>query len=357
MVPALNVTQAAETTVYDYDALGRVAKVCFVETARLITYNYDAAGNRTSVATTGTSCGTPPPPPNQPPVAVNDTKTASLIVHNKVQVNVLSNDSDPDGDPLTITGASCVSSGCSVSISSNKLNITGTTVGDKVVSYTISDGRGGTDSATVTVKTFNPQPNKPPVAVNDTVTASLIVSNSIQVNALSNDSDPDGDPLTITGASCVSSGCSVSISSNKLNITGTTVGDKVVSYTISDGRGGTDSATVTVKTFNPQPNRPPVAIIDFVPGIHYRFDTVWFDPRVNDSDPDGDPLTITSATCITTSGCFVMLDAGILQIVGVGVGDKAINYTISDGRGGTATASVHITFMLQPGCGQFEICK
>lgn len=260
-VPALNVTQAAETTVYDYDALGRVAKVCFVETARLITYNYDAAGNRTSVATTGTSCGTPPPPPNQPPVAVNDTKTASLIVSNSIQVNVLSNDSDPDGDPLTITGASCVSSGCSVSISSNKLNITGTTVGDKVVSYTISDGRGGTDSATVTVKTFNPQPNRPPVAVNDTITAPFTVYDWVYVNVLDNDSDPDGDPLTVTSATCVYNGCMVFVDSNTLSIMGTTVGDKLITYTISDGRGGTASANVTIKTFNagagcPDPNVP-----------------------------------------------------------------------------------------------------
>lgn len=166
MVPFMSAIQAAETTAYSYDARGRVATVCFVESGRLVTYGYDAAGNRTSVATTGTSCGAVPPPPNRPPVAVNDTFTGYFTVYDWVYVHVLNNDSDPDGDPLTVTGATCVYNGCIVSVDSNTLSIMGTTIGDKLVTYTISDGRGGTASANVTIKTFYagagcPDPNSP----------------------------------------------------------------------------------------------------------------------------------------------------------------------------------------------------
>lgn len=149
--------QAAQTTTYSYDVLGRVATVCFVESGRLITYSYDSAGNRTAIATTGTSCGGgTTPPPNQPPVAVDDTINLDLTVFDTVQVNVLANDSDPDGDSLTVTDATCVTTqGCIVLRDGNILNVIGTTEGSKTLTYTISDGRRGTDSATVIVKYFN----------------------------------------------------------------------------------------------------------------------------------------------------------------------------------------------------------
>lgn len=156
--PVLTPVHAAQTTAYSYDALGRVATVCFVESSRLITYSYDDAGNRTAIATTGTSCaGGTVPPPNQPPVANSDVKWGSYHVNDWVRVNVLANDSDPDGDPLTITAASCISSGCTVTIHGDSLEVTGTSTGEKDITYTISDGRGGTDTSTLIVGTYQYQ--------------------------------------------------------------------------------------------------------------------------------------------------------------------------------------------------------
>ena len=120
------------------------------------------------------------------------------------------------------------------------------TPGSKTFTYTISDGRGGTSSATVTV-TVNPFPNFAPEANDDTATVSA--NGSVVIPVLTNDLDVNGDALTVTSVSAVSGGGSASVSGGGTTVTYTapsTPGSKTFTYTISDGRGGTASATVTV---------------------------------------------------------------------------------------------------------------
>src|SRR5204863_4274061 len=142
-------------------------------------------------------------PVNDPPVAVNDTATTPEDT--SVSIPVLVNDSDVDGDPLTITAATGTNG--TVSIVGTNLLFTPATNFNGVVtlSYTISDGHGGTASATVSV-TVTPV-NDPPVAVNDVATTPEDTAVSIPV--LANDSDVDGDTLTITGASTTNGTVSV----------------------------------------------------------------------------------------------------------------------------------------------------
>ena len=97
----------------------------------------------------------------------------------------------------------------------------------------------------------DPAPNNPPVAVNDTVAGTYGLFVSVSVSVLANDSDPDGDPLTVTNAVC-GPNCLVSISGGTtLTITGLDGGTQTAVYTVSDGRGGTDTASVFVTYFNP----------------------------------------------------------------------------------------------------------
>ncbi|MGH1368912.1 MAG: Ig-like domain-containing protein, partial [Maritimibacter sp.] len=65
------------------------------------------------------------------------------------------------------------------------------------ITYTISDGNGGTDSATVTV-TVTEDPDQAPVAEDDTATTPE--DTPVVIDVLANDSDPDGDPLEVTEA-------------------------------------------------------------------------------------------------------------------------------------------------------------
>ncbi|GIX17124.1 MAG: hypothetical protein KatS3mg119_1310 [Rhodothalassiaceae bacterium] len=102
----------AGTTYYHYDGLGRLVSVCDAASGKRIRYSYDANGNRTSWTVTTASCSA-----NAAPVAVNDTVNGYFLVGtipqggNPAFVTPLDNDTDPDGDEIRITGASCMQLG------------------------------------------------------------------------------------------------------------------------------------------------------------------------------------------------------------------------------------------------------
>ncbi|WP_046864563.1 DUF4082 domain-containing protein [Microvirga massiliensis] len=115
--------------------------------------------------------------------------------------------------------------------------------------------------------------NSPPTAVNDSATTTKNTAVTIQGSDLTrNDSDPDNDPLTITGVSNPSNGM---VSLNQQAVTFTPamnyVGSAGFQYSISDGRGGTSTATVSVNVTDPgttttaglfSPNATPTIITD-----------------------------------------------------------------------------------------------
>ena len=176
------------------------------------------------------------------PVANDDT--ATVEEDHSVTINVLGNDTDANGDTLTVTAAA--SPNGSVTINPNG-TLTFTPAanynGPATITYTVSDGHGGTDTATVNV-TVTPV-NDAPDAVNDT--ASTNFQTAVTVPVLANDTDVDGDALTVTGAT--SPNGTVTVNPNgTITFTPATgfSGPATITYTISDGHGGTDTATVTV---------------------------------------------------------------------------------------------------------------
>ena len=179
---------------------------------------------------------------NLAPDAQNDVATTAEDT--SVTINVLGNDTDIEGDTLTVTGAT--SPNGTVTVNPNG-TITFTPAenfnGDATIEYTISDGNGGTDTATVAV-TVTPV-NDAPDAKNDSSQTDF--NTAVVVNVLANDTDVDGDTLTVTGAT--SPNGTVTVNPNgTITFTPTTgfSGDTTVDYTISDGNGGTDTATVTI---------------------------------------------------------------------------------------------------------------
>ncbi len=186
---------------------------------------------------------------NRGPAAVADSVSATCGL--PITINVISNDSDPDGDALTITSVTVPGKGTAV-ISGNRIvytpNAGATCTGGDTFSYTISDGKGGTASAAVNVTlTPAPVPNNAPVARNDEYILRCTTSPTV-LNLLANDSDPDGDTLSITSVTQPSVG-SVTIGANGRNVSfsaSTCFTRTTFTYTISDGKGGTSTATVTL---------------------------------------------------------------------------------------------------------------
>src|SRR2546425_5108765 len=120
-----------------------------------------------------------------------------------------------------------------------------TFVGPDAFNSTMSDGRGGTSAARVTVNVTQPQ-NRPPTANPDSATTQQ--NTPVTINVVANDTDPDGDTLTVTG---VTQGAHGSVTNNhngtvtyspNAGFTGT----DTFTYTISDGHGGTATGQVTV---------------------------------------------------------------------------------------------------------------
>ncbi len=90
-------------------------------------------------------------PVNHPPVTVNDT--AATLQGQPVRVAVLANDSDPDGDPLTVTAVTAGQHGTATANADGTVTYTPAAgfVGTDAFTYTIGDGRGGTATGTATV--------------------------------------------------------------------------------------------------------------------------------------------------------------------------------------------------------------
>ncbi len=307
-------------------------------------------------------------PVNDAPVAVNDSFT--VAEDTPVTIDVRANDSDVDGDTLTVTqvnGAAITTTtpvtvtGGVVSLGADgKLTFTPTANynGSPTFTYTVSDGHGGTATATVN-GTVTPV-NDAPVAVNDSFTVAEDTPVTIDVRA--NDSDVDGDTLTVTqinGAAITTTtpvtvtGGVVSLGADgKLTFTPTANynGSPTFTYTVSDGHGGTATATVN-GTVTPV-NDAPVAVND---SFTVAEDTpVTIDVRANDSDVDGDTLAVTqiNGTAITTTTP-VTVTGGVVSLGADGKltftptanynGSPTFTYTVSDGHGGTATATVNGT--------------
>ncbi len=87
-------------------------------------------------------------PFNNPPVAVDDNDTLPCSRVGQV-LNPLPNDSDPDGDSLTIISASATAGNVSLDSTGLFLDYDVPSSGTATVTYTISDGHGGTDTAVI----------------------------------------------------------------------------------------------------------------------------------------------------------------------------------------------------------------
>ncbi|MDB5586621.1 MAG: hypothetical protein JWP26_1591 [Devosia sp.] len=192
---------------------------------------------------------------NQSPVAANDSgyTTPNNTALTLAAATLLANDTDPDGNSLSITGVGTPVNGTvAFNAQTNSVLFTPTAGYSGAASfvYTISDGVGGTASASVAL-TVAPAANRPPVATNDTgYTTQQGAALQIAASALlANDNDPDGDALTITG---VSGGTNGTVAFNaQTNIVTFTpnagyTGAASFNYAVADGRGGTASAGVSL---------------------------------------------------------------------------------------------------------------
>ena len=266
------------------------------------------------------------------PVAQADSATTTEDT--QVVVNVLANDSDVDGDTLSITAVN--SSNGAVSFAGSNITFTPAQDfnGPALVTYTISDGNGNSDSANLTVDVQ--ADNDAPVATNDS--ANTNEDNDVIIDVLANDSDVDGDALSVTAVSASAGAASVNSNGDVLYTPPADFnGPVTLNYTVSDGNGGTDSASVSV-TVNAV-NDAPIANPDS--GTVNEDSSVIIDVLTNDTDVDGDALSITNAASPNGSVTFSGNNITFTPTADFN-GATTVTYTVSDGAGGTASGTVTI---------------
>jgi len=347
--------------------LGSWANVTITSSAgpnKTVLAKIGSAANRTSPVTTLTGYEAL----NNPPDAVDDIE--STDEDNSVSFDPRTNDSDPDGDPITITAVSTAGTGGTVTITGGGTGLTydpngafdylaAGESGTDTFTYTISDAFGATDTATVTVTVTGV--NDPPNAVDD-IKSVAEDSTGATIDVLANDTDPDtSDTLTVTAVD--TTGTAGSVTNNGTDVTydpngqfeglaaGATATD-TFSYTASDGNGGVDNATVTI-TINGD-NDTPNAVDDSGAGFAGTADAAFTTGNVltNDTDPDGDTLAVDSIDTTGTQGTVTDNGDGTFEydpsgafddLVGGVTDTDTFTYTVTDGNGGTDTAVVTIT--------------
>ena len=185
---------------------------------------------------------------NALPLAVADAFT--VLVNQGIEIDVLANDSDADGDTLTVKQV-ISQFGTAEVLDNQQISYLPAEdfIGTDVLVYSISDGNGGTGSNKLTMTVVA---NRAPIAVDDM--ANTDDKTSLILDVLSNDSDPDNQVLSLIAVSAQQGG--VMIENNKVRYIPKAgfEGVDTVIYSISDGQGGeaTANVIVTIEAYKPQ---------------------------------------------------------------------------------------------------------
>ncbi|WP_242011693.1 tandem-95 repeat protein [Vibrio parahaemolyticus] len=282
-------------------------------------------------------------PINDAPNAENDAITTEEDT--AVTIDVLVNDSDVEGDALSIQSASVPKEQGTVEVVDGKLVFTPAENfnGEATISYIVTDG-DLTDEAKVSV-TVTPV-NDSPVAVDDTT--SIQEDTAVTIDVLTNDTDVDGDKLSIESASVPKEQGTVEVVNGKLVFTPAENfnGDAEITYTVTDGQL-TDEAKVTV-TVNPVDDAPTIKVdaVESITEDAVNTDTVVAALTVRDTDTPEDQLAVSLEN--NSNGYFVLVgnevkltQAGVDAVNNdeLNLKDLAISASVSDGVNPTASDS------------------
>ncbi|TOH56518.1 RTX toxin, partial [Vibrio parahaemolyticus] len=314
--------------------------------------NYHGTDSFTYIVTSGgvsesTTVNVDVTPVNDAPVAKDDT--AITDEDTPVTIDVLPNDNDIDGDKLSIQSASVPEAQGKVEIVDGKLVFTPAENfnGDAEITYTVTDGEL-TDAAKVTV-TVNPVNDAPTIKVDavESITEDAVSTDMVVATLTVRDTDTPEDQLTVSlennsNGYFVFVGNEVkltqagvdAVNNDELNLK-----DLTISASVSDGVNPTanDSDSLIVNRVNDAP----VAKDDIA--TTQEDTAVTIDVLPNDSDVDGDKLSIESASVPKEQGTVEVVNGKLVFTPAENFhGDAEITYTITDGAL-TDQATVNVT--------------
>jgi len=282
-----------------------------------------------------------PPPRRQPPVAYPDT--ASVRVGDAIDIPVLANDKHPNGDALALAPelTDDVPDGAGLLFASG--NVLRYLAPDKPGNYTAvyrtvaPDGQWSDAEVRINVREVDVASNAAPVP--KTVYARVLSGETVRVSIPLSGIDPDGDSVKLIGqASNPDKGSVVDSGSDYLDYEAGaySTGTDTFTYTVIDSLGASATGTVRVGISSKlDGSRNPIAVEDEVVVRPGR--TVAVQVLLNDSDPDGGALSITSVEP-TTEDADAVIDGDVVRVtVPRAEGRYGFIYEISNKWGGTSS--------------------
>jgi RNA polymerase sigma factor (sigma-70 family) len=272
-------------------------------------------------------------------------------------VDLLENDTDPDGDRLTLDITKPPTHG-TLTRATGLARLFAAAADEGVVTYTPDAGWSGPDTvtyvvddghhqeqATLTVTTGNaPPPNNAPRAVDDNAVTGA--GQPVTVDVLANDTDPDGDPLTLVSTSGAAHGTAEMVAGKVVYTPDPGwAGVDTVTYRVSDGDRTAPATLKVTTTAAPPANHAPVTQPDFADTGAGQAVTV--DVLANDTDPDGDPLTLDSADGAAHGTAEVVAGKVVYTPDAGWAGVDTVTYVVSDGTD-TATGTLQVSTTAAP---------
>lgn len=305
---------------------------------------------------------------NRAPTVVNDVISLTEG-DDATSIDPLANDSDLDGDTLTVTGITVpddLEGRASFDaptglVTFDPLNLFSTLsdgeIESQAITYTVSDGNGGISEGTITIEVEGT--NAAPNAVDDAATTGAR-DPEISIDVLANDIDSDRlDSLTIMALDTSGTFGTARISDDGLailydpdgafdNLSDGGASTDQLAYTIEDDSGATDTATLTIRVEGEGfMNGAPVAVDDAlsaVAGAVIRLDPLADNGAGADSDPDGGTLTLASIEQPENGVLLTANDGTLLyRSRDAFTGTDSFDYILEDDAGLSDTGQVSIS--------------
>ncbi len=270
--------------------------------------------------------------PNSPPAAKPDT--FGVRAGKTTILPVLDNDTDPDGDILTVRAPDPLKSGLLAPIygaTGFQVSVGADKTGSETFKYTVDDGRGLSATADVSLNIVPPGENSAPRQKPNRNTTLVVQSGKIvSQNILTDWIDPDGDDLFVVGAASSDPRDQVKVRPDGLlsfQDAGSEPGRKTVTVTVSDGRSSAEGK-VTVDVRAPGA-LPPIANADHLVAVA-GVDTV-IAPLKNDSDPQGGALRLAQVSPDGNSTATMGADQQTFTFNSTAEGAHYVTYLVTNG--------------------------
>lgn len=275
--------------------------------------------------------------PNRPPTPRDDD--IGVRAGRTTVLNVLGNDTDPDGDVLTalVEPPPAKDGGITVHRVLDGLalqaDVPAEASGSVTVAYTVDDGRGGIATAKVRVRVVPPDTNEAPVAAGEPVLR-VAQGGAATIKVLPYWRDPDGDDPVLSTAVTGDLADGIRFRPDgtvEFRDGGTTTGRKLVDLTVSDSSGAVGEGRLLVDVVAAE--EPPVAVGDHVAVPAGQPVTVR--PLTNDTDPNGDRLRLVDVSEQAPATITPNFAGGSFRFVSDDPGSYDLTYQVSDGPNAT----------------------